>query len=226
MDVFEFRVATFARFFELVESHNAPHKTSGKFDWDAAKARLAWVAKTLEEVHQLSPERAKQVLDERARKLAQVPPEEPESDEVLEAVTFSLAGERFAVETRYVLEVLRSFDCTVIPGAPEFLSGVTNRRGEVLAVMDLCGFFNLKGNATGDQRPWVIVLGVDRAEFGILAHAVNEVTLLRVDQIHPPPGSVAGIARDYLRGVTSDALIVLDGGVLLADERLVIDQSE
>jgi hypothetical protein len=34
------------------------------------------------------------------------------------------------------------------------------------------------------------------------------------------------VGRDYLRGVTADALIVLDGDALLRDPRLFVDQAE
>jgi hypothetical protein len=37
---------------------------------------------------------------------------------------------------------------------------------------------------------------------------------------------VAGVSREYLRGVTKDALLVLDGRALLNDERLYVDEKE
>ena len=72
----------------------------------------------------------------------------------------------------------------------------------------------------------VLVLGADRPEFGVLADAAHEVTTLRVDEVHEPPDSATGVGREYLRGVTKDALIVLDGAALLRDGRLFIDQGE
>jgi len=48
----------------------------------------------------------------------------------------------------------------------------------------------------------VVVLGGERAEFGVLADAAHEVVTLRTEEVLEPPGSVAGIGREYLRGVT------------------------
>jgi hypothetical protein len=48
---------------------------------------------------------------------------------------------------------------------------------------------------------------------------------LREPDLLEPPESVAGIGRDFLRGVTADALIVLDGERLLRDEQLIINQN-
>ena len=72
----------------------------------------------------------------------------------------------------------------------------------------------------------VLVLGDDRAEFGVLADAAHDITTLRVDEIHAAPDSATGVGREYLRGVTADALIVLDGAALLQDGRLFIDQGD
>lgn len=59
----------------------------------------------------------------------------------------------------------------------------------------------------------------------MLADGVQEVVTLRIDRVLDPPGSVTGAGREYLRGVTRDALLVLDGDALLSDERLYIDNS-
>jgi purine-binding chemotaxis protein CheW len=139
--------------------------------------------------------------------------------------TFHLAGERFALETRYITQVVRPRECTPIPGVPAFLVGVVNLRGEILAVLDLCPVLGLGRTGAGDPS-WIIVLGQQRDEFGVRVDAVLEVTTLRVDEVHEPPGTVAAGARPYLRGVTTDALIVLDGAALLRDDRLVINQGE
>src|SRR2546429_170226 len=66
----------------------------------------------------------------------------------------------------------------------------------------------------------------ERAEFGVLADTVYEVMTVRTEEVFEPPGSVAGVGREYLRGVTKEALIVLDGSVLLQAIRFFIDQSD
>ena len=199
-------------------------RTSG-INWQEVRERLARIDTAITGGVRLSPERARAVMEERARALARVPPRAPNAAEVIEVVTFSLANERYAVETCHVREVIRCSDVTPVPGAPDFLTGLLNLRGEVLAVFDLRTFFGVAaGGAAGLRR--VLVLGGERAEFGVLADAVQEVLPLRIDEVHEPPGSLAGPGREYLRGVTAGALLVLDGAVLLRDGRLFIDQGE
>ena len=194
-------------------------------DWEEVRRRLARSAEATEEALRLSPERAKAVMDERARALARVPAAPPKASEVLEIATFALANEHYGVETRYVREVVRLADYAPLPGAPAFLVGLLNLRGEILALIDLRTFFGVPARGLTDMAR-VLVLGDERAEFGVLADAAHEVTTLRVDEVHEPPESASGVGREYLRGVTAEALIVLDGAALLRDGRLIIDQGE
>lgn len=194
-------------------------------DWDEVKQRLALAQQAQAASEQLSPERAKQVMDERAGALAHVPDQIPDSSEVLEIMTFPMGKEHFAIETRFVREVYRAGDITPLPDAPDFVVGLTNLRGEVMAVMNLRQMFHITAPA-GEKRSQLVVLGKDRPEFGILVDDVFEVITVRLEDVLDPPGSVTGACREYLRGVTDSALLVLDGDALLNDDRLVIDEAD
>ena len=200
-----------------------PHARAASIDWAAVRERLSKTTAATESALRVSSERAREVLDARARALARVQQVEPDAGEVLEVATFVLAEERYAVETRFVSEIIRLTDCTRVPGTPDFLWGVTNLRGEILSVIDLRRFFDLPAGELSDESR-VVVLGGERPEFGVLAESAHEVITLRRDELLEPPGSVIGPGRESLRGVTRDALIVLDGAVLLQDARLFIDQ--
>jgi purine-binding chemotaxis protein CheW len=194
-------------------------------DWQQVHARLARATAATEQALRLSPERARAVMAERARALAQVPAAAAPAGATLQLVVFTLANERYAVETCHVREVVRLIDFTPLPGAPDFLVGVMNLRGHIVAVIDLRKFFGVAARGLTDLAR-VLVLGHDRAEFGVLADSASEVAALPLDRMLEAPASVAGVAREYLRGVTADALIVLDGAALLQDPRLYIDQGD
>ena len=175
--------------------------------------------------HEPSPERARAILDERARLLACAPAERRAPGEVLETLTFSLGREHYAVASIHVREVVRLVSFTPVPGAPDFVLGVMNLRGEILALADLRRFFGVPRQGLTDLAR-VIVLGGDHAELGILADETHELLALTIAEILEPPASVAGIDRGYLVGVTKEALIVLDVARLLADPRLFADPIE
>jgi purine-binding chemotaxis protein CheW len=195
----------------------------GEIDWQGLRQRLAGAAAATEEALRLSRERARAVMDERARILARVPAAPPQAGDVLDVVTFALANERYGIEARYVREIVRLVDFTPVPGVPDFIIGLVNLRGEILVVVDLRRFLGVTAKGLTDLSR-VIVLGSGHAEFGVLADEVHEVTTLRVDEAHEPPESVVGVGRAHLRGVTEHALILLNGAVLLNDARLFVDQ--
>jgi purine-binding chemotaxis protein CheW len=193
-------------------------------DWERVRQRLARAARANEEVGRLSPERARAVMDERARLLAR-PAAQAESDAAgLDVLAFA-AGERYGVEARYVREVIRLPGVTPLPGAPEFLVGVVNLRGLILPVMDIR---RILGEAAGElaERSWAVVLGEERAEFGLLAEEVEGLTALRADQVREPGATVGDRARGLLRGVTPAGLIVLDGAAWLRDPRLFVEHED
>jgi purine-binding chemotaxis protein CheW len=161
-------------------------------------------------------------MDERARLLAR-PPDPAEPGDALGVMTFALGTERYAIETQYVREVARLGDISPVPGAPDFLRGVTNLRGEVLCLVDLRTFFDIPATGLTD-RSRVVILGMERTELGILVDEAREIARLRPDDIVSPPESVAGVGREYLLGVTREALIVLNGAALLRDPRLYVNQ--
>lgn len=196
-------------------------RRSGTIDWQAVRARLKQAAVATEEALNPPPDRAKAIMDGRARALAQVPAPSRPPGAHLDVVLFGLGRERYAIETRFIREVVRLADFTPVPGTPDFVLGVTNLRGVVLAVVDLRRFFNITPKGLTDQSR-VIVLGTERVEFGILADETHGQMDLATEEILDPPSEVSGIGRAYLRGVSREALIILDGTALLGDERLIV----
>jgi len=164
-------------------------------------------------------ESRREVLEARARQLARVPDEPARAGEVLELVGFVLAGERYAIESRFVREVARLSRFTPVPGTPAFVVGITNLRGEILALFDLRHLLGVAAEGVTDLGR-IVVLGEHRSEFGLLADAASEI-------LSVPGASLAQTekawGRAYLRGVSPDGVILLSGEALLNDPRLTID---
>lgn len=174
------------------------------------------------------PLRARAILDERARALARVPDRADAAAAGLRVAIFTIGGERFAIEARHVLRVFRAPELTPIPGVPAEYAGAINHRGEILAVLDLGRMLGVgPSEAPRDGSGWILVLGDDRGELGALVDAVHEVRTLGAGEVLDRPDVVDRAARhDYVLGVTGDALILIDGGALLRDDRLDVDQGE
>jgi purine-binding chemotaxis protein CheW len=101
-----------------------------------------------------------------------------------------------------------------LPGAQPPIHGITAWRGELLTLLELRGTLGLPVNALHDLAR-VIVLGLQRqAAFGIVTDAVHSVVQVSVAALHPLPEGT-GSHRKYIKGVTGDALLILDPEQLL-----------
>jgi purine-binding chemotaxis protein CheW len=204
---------------------SSPRSSKGsEIRWGEFRERLARVTRAIEEAERPGSAECALVLGERARRLARPPPAEPQAGEQLILAAFALSGERYGIETAFVREISRFTEFTPVPGAGDFLVGVTNLRGAILAVVDLRKFLGLAGGGVTELSR-MLVLGDDRSEFGILADEVHGIVTLRPDEVLEAPAPAPEDADHRVRGVTKDALIVLDGARLLRDERLYIDQT-
>jgi purine-binding chemotaxis protein CheW len=157
--------------------------------------------------------RVRAVLDERARVLAR-PLAAQAGTERLDVLTLSLAGERYAVESRYVVEVFKLRDLALLPGAERPVLGATAWRGGLLTVLDLRTMLGLPAAAL-DDLGYVVVLGGERPAFGILADVVHDVVGVATADVGALPDGVAAI-RTFLKGVAPGVVLVLDAAKLLS----------
>lgn len=212
---------------ELGQDQSAGNRSAGnqhsQFHWEDAKGRLRQLAESLDPARQDSVEQARRILDQRARELAVPLPSDADETDTIEILTFRMGGELYALETNFILELTRVTTLTKVPDCPAFVHGITNLRGGVLAIVDLCTLFQVVGDL--HDQPWMLVLGDERAEFGIVIAEPVEVCSINTCEVFPTSVSVSNVQRDLLRGVTEDAMLVLDGAALLADQRLVIDET-
>lgn len=184
----------------------------GSVDWAEIRRRVETAGRALAGEVGVPPERERQVLEERARALAR-PATPPTVGGTIEAITFALANEVYALESRYVVEVFRLAELALLPGAEPPVFGVTAWRGELLTILDLRQVLGVPVAALNDLSR-VIVLGAERPAFGILADAVRELVTLDAAAVREPPEGVAA-KREYLRGTSDDAVLVLDAEQLL-----------
>jgi purine-binding chemotaxis protein CheW len=183
-------------------------ESRGPVNWAEIRRRVDDVGRALAGETAASPERVREVLEERARALAR-PAIPPSAGDALELVTFSLANETYAIESRSVMAVFRLTELSPLPGAEPPVTGVTVWRGELLTILDLRPLVGLSVTALSDLSR-VIVLGVDRPELGVLADAVLSIVTVAASEVQQLPQG-GPTRQEYLRGVTPAAVVLLDG---------------
>jgi len=167
-----------------------------------------------------APER---ILARRARALATAPASDAEREPALELLRFRLGTEDYAVESRFVLEVLALQQLARVPCCPPHVMGVVNARGRMLPVIDLKKFFELPEKGLTDLHR-VIHLEAEGLQFGLLADMGLDTCRIDRDVLQPAPATFSGIRAEYLLGVTPEPLAVLDVRRMALDPRLVVDE--
>jgi purine-binding chemotaxis protein CheW len=192
-------------------------------NWEALRARLSQAIARTEAAARPSPDRIQEILQQRAQGLAQARGGARRVADAVEVVSFRVGNDSFAIATPFVRAVRPLGDWTPVPAGPDFLVGVFNLHGQVVALFDLSRLFGTARPSPETTNPsWLLVLGEERIEFGVVVGGALEVATLGTDELLPPP-TVGG---PVLRGVTAAALQVLDGEALLHDARLYLDQGD
>ena len=76
--------------------------------------------------------------------------EENLEDNVIQWVTFHLDNEVYGITVMQAMEVLRSVEITPVPGAPDYVLGIINLRGNVVTVIDTRKRFSLPSKELDD----------------------------------------------------------------------------
>jgi purine-binding chemotaxis protein CheW len=190
-----------------------------------SSVRLDSARQTIDRGANASPEEKRIILRERAKALARVPERQDMARQRIDVVEFRLADETYAIEAAFVVEVFPLVNLTPLPGTPPFVSGIVTVRGRILSVVDIKRLFDLPEKGLTDLHQVIIVHKGDM-ELGILADEVTGMRSIFQDEIGPPLPTLAGIRAEYLRGVTKEALIVLDAGKMLSDPRIIVREKD
>ena len=141
-------------------------------------------------------------------------------DPVMQWVTFRLGDEKYGINVMQVQEVLRITEIAPVPGAPSYVLGIINLRGNVVTVIDTRNRFGLMSKETDDSSRIVIIETEDHI-IGILVDSVAEVVELRASEMETAPNVGNDESSKYIQGVTSienELLILVDLNKFLSDE--------
>ena len=170
-----------------------------------------------------APEEKKKILKARAKELARDDRKEKTIEEPIEVIEFLLAHERYGIESCYVREIYPLKELTPVPCTPQFVLGIVNVRGQIVSVIDMKKFFDLPEKGITDLNK-VIIIHDETMEFGILADSILGVRTIPIEDIQLPLPTLTGIRVEYLRGVTKEAVVVLDAGKILSAKNLIVHE--
>ena len=141
-------------------------------------------------------------------------------DDVLQWVTYKLGDETYGINVMQVQEVLRYTEIAPVPGAPDYVLGIINLRGNVVTVIDTRSRFGLPSSDISDNSRIVIIESDDQV-VGIMVDSVAEVVYLKASEIDSAPNVGTEESAKFIQGVSNrdgQLLILVDLNKLLSDD--------
>ena len=135
-------------------------------------------------------------------------------------VTFSLGDETYGIDVMRVQEVLPLSEIAPVPGAPSYVLGIINLRGNVVTVIDTRMRFGMASRDPDDAARIVVIETADQVA-GILVDSVAEVINVAAEEVDTAPNVGNVESARYIQGVVSrgeDLLILVDVNRLLTRE--------
>lgn len=142
------------------------------------------------------------------------------NDPITQWVTFRLDNEKYGIKVMQVQEVLRLTEIAPVPGAPDYVLGIINLRGNVVTVIDSRRRFGLTEKEPDDATR-IVIIESDNQVVGIMVDSVAEVVDLTAAEMETAPNVGNDESSKYIQGVSSrgdELLILVDVNKLLSDD--------
>jgi len=199
-------------------------KSKKNIDWAEIRQRLEITRTFIETGMQANAAEKKRILKARANALANKTSVPVQFENSIQITEFSLAHEKYAIESSFVREIVPLSDLTIVPCTPSFVLGIINDRGKILSVIDIKKFFDLPEKGLTDLNK-IIIVNDEQMEFGILADTILGIRSIPLNEIQPLPPAFSGISNEYLKGLTNDPLIILDVKQILSDPKIIVNET-
>lgn len=100
-------------------------------------------------------------------------------------LVFKVANDEFGLDISCVREVLRPQEIYPLPKTPDFIEGVINLRGHIVALIDLRKRLHAKETEEPGKR--IIICKVNKLVFGLTVDSLKEIIALSEEAIRPTP---------------------------------------
>jgi purine-binding chemotaxis protein CheW len=137
-------------------------------------------------------------------------------------LTFALASECYGINILKTREIIGVQDITRVPDSLQFMKGVINLRGQVIAVIDLRLRFGMEAKAYTEETCIIIVERQDLLT-GLLVDHVNEVADFVPGDLEPPPQMGGTNEENFIQAMgktKTNVVMLLNSDLILRNERM------
>ena len=147
------------------------------------------------------------------------------SSDVTEMLSFSIGDATYAIEIKYIKEIIGVDQITVVPKIPDHIKGVINLRGKVVPVISVRRRFFME-EIPYDSRTCIIVLEFEDGEqVGVIVDRVQEVVDVRPEDMSKTPDSKNINTNRYIKSIAQmgdSVKLLIDCNKLINDDRGMI----
>jgi len=104
----------------------------------------------------------------------------------LQFVAYRIGAQPFAIEIHRLTEVLGYTSITPLPGAPAFVEGMIDRRGDLVPVIDLRKRMGSQ-EIHNEMQTRILIVRMLQRKIGLIVDSADEVYTVPVENIKAPP---------------------------------------
>ena len=153
---------------------------------------------------ELSPFQTLKTLAQRVRDNAAPLPDRSKASESWQAIAFEFMNDIFVVPMKDVKEVLPTPGATRIPGVKQWVKGIANVRGEILALVDLNSFISSR-RTSNPNLSRVVAVEIGTVRFGLIVDRV--IGMRQVNQAQIQPGTTQACPQEMAEYMSGSAQI-------------------
>ncbi|MEM1237823.1 MAG: chemotaxis protein CheW [Pseudomonadota bacterium] len=109
----------------------------------------------------------------------------------VELLSFSVAGQDYAIDIMRVREIRNWSKPTPLPRTPDYVRGVINLRGTVLPILDLANRLGLEDDGEKERTVFVVIKDGARL-FGVTVDGVSDILTVSKEALLDPPALADG----------------------------------
>lgn len=192
--------------------------------WEAFYEQIKKSKELLKTKSENKREDISEILRKRAKHIATESDKDKIKKELLSVLEFSLGKENYAIETKYLKEIMPASHITDLPCTPKYIFGVVNIRGKIVTVIDLKSILNLDYVGFNDFAS-IIVVEHKESLVGVIADEIMGINDIDVETIQHSKPDVIKIKDAFFAGITNETLILLNIEKILSEKSILVDES-
>lgn len=132
------------------------------------------------------------------------------AEDGLEVLTFTLAGEQYAIDVDRLVEIIVPRAATRVPNATEEVIGIISLRGSIVTLLDLRKLLGHERSGTETDDTRIVVIQYENERIGFIVDRVLRVVKLDPGSVEPHPVVSAAEQNEAVQGVfmSGDAITI------------------